>query len=99
MNDWMPAILAFVAVAFGVITLALLTEGIRTMKRRSDMQKRLGKAIEGCVRRPHEWSWDVRKMGLGIADESGFPSGAQRGISLQKGRKGRLCSLMAARAI
>lgn len=49
MNDWMPAILAFVAVAFGVITLALLTEGIRTMKRRSDMQKRLGKAIENLT--------------------------------------------------
>ena len=49
MNDWMPAILAFIAVAFGVITLALLTEGIRTMKRRSDMQKRLGKAIENLT--------------------------------------------------
>ena len=46
MTSWMPAILAFVAVSFGVIALALLTEGIRTMKRRSDMQKRLGKAIE-----------------------------------------------------
>jgi tight adherence protein B len=49
MNAWMPAILAFVAVSFGVITLALLTEGIRTMKRRSDMQKRLGKAIENLT--------------------------------------------------
>jgi tight adherence protein B len=41
MNTWIPAILAFVAVAFAIISIALLLEGVRAMLRRRDLQKRL----------------------------------------------------------
>jgi tight adherence protein B len=45
MTAWMPAILAFIAVAFSVIAVALLLEGVRTLMRRRDLQKRLESAI------------------------------------------------------
>jgi tight adherence protein B len=45
MISWIPAILAFVAVAFGVLALALLIEGVRTLMRRRDLKHRLQSAI------------------------------------------------------
>jgi tight adherence protein B len=45
MTTWMPAIFAFVAVAFGVVAIALLAEGVRTLMRRRDLQGRLESAI------------------------------------------------------
>jgi tight adherence protein B len=45
MNAWIPAILAFVAVAFGIIALALLIESLRTLIRRRDLRSRLDSAL------------------------------------------------------
>jgi tight adherence protein B len=45
MNAWIPAILAFVAVAFGIIALALVIEALRTLIRRRDLRKRLDNAL------------------------------------------------------
>jgi tight adherence protein B len=45
MSPWIPALLAFAAVAFGVIAIALLIEVARTTLRRRDLQTRLNTAI------------------------------------------------------
>ena len=45
MNAWLPALLAFVAVAFGIISIALLIEGVRAVARRRDLQSRLATAM------------------------------------------------------
>jgi tight adherence protein B len=45
MSALVPALLVFAAVTFGVVSLALLTEGIRTLKRKRDLEKRLESAI------------------------------------------------------
>jgi tight adherence protein B len=45
MTAWLPALLAFVAVAFGIISVALLLEGLRATLRRRDLQKRLEKTL------------------------------------------------------
>jgi tight adherence protein B len=45
MTVWVPAILAFVAVAFGIIALALLIEAARSGLRRRDLNRRLDRAL------------------------------------------------------
>ena len=45
MSAWAPAILAFVAVAFGIISIALLLEGVRATMRRRDLQGRLERTL------------------------------------------------------
>lgn len=45
MSQWIPAVLAFVAVAFGIIAIALLVESLRTLLRRRDLRNRLDKAL------------------------------------------------------
>jgi len=45
MNAWIPAILAFVAVAFGIISIALVVEGARALLRRRDLHNRLERTL------------------------------------------------------
>ncbi|HSJ13178.1 MAG TPA: type II secretion system F family protein [Longimicrobiales bacterium] len=45
MSAWTPAILAFIAVAFGIVALALLLEGVRATLRRRDLQSRLAQTL------------------------------------------------------
>jgi tight adherence protein B len=45
MAVWLPALLAFVAVAFGIIAIALLIEGLRATVRRRDLSRRMEQAL------------------------------------------------------
>ncbi|HEX6309313.1 MAG TPA: type II secretion system F family protein [Longimicrobiales bacterium] len=45
MTAWIPAILAFTAVAFGILAVALLLEGVRASMRRRDLQQRLDRTL------------------------------------------------------
>ena len=52
MTPLIPALLVFAAVTFGVVSLALLTEGVRTLKRKRDLEKRLASAISQLQEQP-----------------------------------------------
>jgi tight adherence protein B len=45
MSAWVPAVLAFIAVAFGIVALALLVEGVRAGLGRRDLNRRLERAL------------------------------------------------------
>jgi tight adherence protein B len=47
MNPWLPAVLVFVAVAFGTIALVLVIEGIRAWYRRRDVARRVDDLMRG----------------------------------------------------
>jgi tight adherence protein B len=47
MNAWIPAVLVFVAVAFGTVAVVLLIEGIRAWYRRRDVVRRVDDLMRG----------------------------------------------------
>ena len=51
MSVWVTAVLAFAAVGFGIIAIALFVEGLRTLLRRRALRNRLDTAIEDLQQR------------------------------------------------
>jgi tight adherence protein B len=47
MNAWIPAVLVFIAVAFGTVALVLAAEGVRSWYRRRDVVRRVDELMSG----------------------------------------------------